>query len=154
MGRAALVALALLVVGCGGGPPKNVEQENGLLGLQLGADPATVPGLVKLKESDDGDVVWYEPDAHRYWGPAPISARCHEWRGQIWKIELRTGNSKGLLPEVTREFGTPSYATPWQWDGPTVRMNFQGTEYDSTAVLTLVKKPLAEARERAQQGGT
>ena len=140
-------AVAAWMVACG--PAKTVEQENGLLGFELGTNPAVYSSLVQLKQVGDRDVVWHEPESGRYWGAAPISVQCHAWRDQIWKIEVRTGNSKALLPQVTKDFGTPPFSTPWQWDGATVRMNFRGTEYDSTARLIMVKKPLEAERDLA-----
>lgn len=143
--------LAVSVAACG--PAKNVEQENGLLGFELGANPADYPSLAILKVEGEASAVWHEPKGGRYWGPAPIGVKCHAWRDQIWKIEVRTGNSKALLPQVTKDFGTPPFSTPWQWDGATVQMNFRGTEYDSTASLIMVKKPLEAARAATLEAG-
>lgn len=143
--RAALFAL-VLTAGCS--MYHDIEQDDGFRGVRLGSSPDQVPDVALHDDDGFGGTVYRPTGDVEPWGRATLSPSYWFWDDQLWKIEIRTGSSKNLLPEVTGRYGTPSFATPWQWDGETVRMNFKGTEYDSTAVLTIVKKPLEAERER------
>jgi hypothetical protein len=145
------VRTALLVVGLLAGCSlyHDIEDDAGFRGVKLGTDPSTQDGLVRQSARETGDAIWVDAAPQPRWGKAPITVRYHAFRDRLWKIVVHTDDSKALLPAVTGRYGTPSFATPWLWEGETIRMRFQGTEYDSTATVTLVHKPLEAAREQA-----
>lgn len=140
-------AVGVALVACFG--VRDIEKEAGWRGVPLGAAPGEVEGLVQEKADPLGEVVYTRPDEPDTWGRAKIAVRYHFWDEALWKVEVRTGDSRALLDAVKGDYGTPPFSQPWTWDGERVRMHFQGHEYDSAAVVTIVSKPL-EAR-RAQE---
>jgi len=127
---------------------RSVEEENGYRDVRLGSTPTETSGLVLHRDEGTGDTVYERTPDDPMWGPARLgSVTYHFWDDRLWMVRVRTGDSKGLLSVMMRDYGTPPFSTPWQWNGETVRMNFRGTEYDSTATVTIVKIPIEAKRE-------
>ncbi len=136
----------VLAVGCFG--VRDVEAENGWADVRLGISPVELGGEL-LRDEGTGDTLYRRASEPEKFGRAPVGGiRYHFYDDQLWKIEVKTGSSKDFLPELTRIYGTPPFDRPWHWEGATVLMRFQGTEYDSSATLTVTKKPIAERRDR------
>jgi len=126
---------------------REIEADAGWADVRLGIGAADLGGEL-LRDEGTGDTLYRRAQEPPRYGRAPVGGiRYHFYDDVLWKIEIKTGSSKDFLAELRRHYGTPSFNTPWQWDGPTVRMNFLGTEYDSSANITIVKKPIAARRE-------
>ena len=126
---------------------REIEADDGWADVRLGIASAELGGEL-LRDEGTGDTLYRRAQEPPTYGRAPVGGiRYHFYDDALWKIEIKTGSSKDFLAELRRHYGTPSYNTPWQWDGPTVRMNFLGTEYDSSASVMIVKKPIAARRE-------
>lgn len=146
MRHLSLVLPVVAAVGCFG--VRDVEAENGWADVRLGISPAELGGEL-LRDEGTGDTLYRRASEPERFGRAPVGGiRYHFYDDQLWRIEVKTGSSKDFLPELTRLYGTPPFDRPWHWEGATVLMRFQGTEYDSSATLTVTKKPIAERRDR------
>lgn len=126
---------------------REIEADGGWADVRLGIASAELGGEL-LRDEGTGDTLYRRAQEPATYGRAPVGGiRYYFYDDALWKIEIKTGSSKDFLAELRRHYGTPSFNTPWQWDGPTVRMNFLGTEYDASAVITVIKKPIAARRE-------
>lgn len=127
---------------------RDIEDDGGWAGVKLGSSPDELGGKL-LRDDGAGDKLYERADEPKTYGKAPVGGIRYEYYDdELWRIEVRTGHSKHFLDELTRHYGTPPFNRPWQWEGETVRMNFIGHEYDASALLVLVHKPLEARRER------
>ncbi|TVQ94773.1 MAG: hypothetical protein EA397_00840 [Deltaproteobacteria bacterium] len=132
---------------------RDIEQEGGWWGVALGSASSELVGARLVSEDGLGGAVYTRKERDRY-GKARVGGVRYEfWDDRLFRIEVRTGNSKAFLEQLTQDFGTPSYKIPWQWGGQGVQMNFRGNEHDAAAVLILVDPARAakveqERRER------
>lgn len=130
---------------------RDIELEGGWGGVSLGSAPSDLQGGKLLRDDGVGGAIYIREGETRTYGTAPVGGvRYHFWDDELYKIEVRTGSSKGFLLKLTEEYGTPSYFTPWQWGGEKVRMNFRGNEHDNAALLLLVH-PATEARVEVER---
>jgi len=127
---------------------RSVEDANGYRDVRLGVSPSEIPGLRMLKTDEWGESIALRPDEPGYHGASPVAVRYYFWDGQLWHIQVKSGDSRSFLSELSKEYGTPSFVTPWEWHGETVHMKFSGTEHDASAVLRITKIPLREVRNR------
>jgi hypothetical protein len=131
----------------------SVEEVNGYRDVRLGSSLRDVPGMVVLTTDTYGEVTAHRPDEPGYHGASAVAVRYYFWNDNLWRIEVKSGDSRSFLSELVKEFGTPSFVTPWEWHGETVHMKFVGTEHDASAVLRITKLPLQQKRntERADR---
>ncbi len=130
---------------------RDVEHDNGWAGIELAKAVSDYPTMTELRAKDArGDAIYTRPEEQARWGKAKISVRYFAWNDVIWQIQIQSGSSRKLLDAIEAEYGTPSFKKPWHWEGPTVRMKFQGNEHDSLAVATITHKPTEQAREAAK----
>jgi len=133
--------LLTLLLACG--PARNIEKEAAWKDVPLGVASGQVTGLVPISTADR-EAVFSREGEDKKWGKARIAVRYHFLDDRLWKVEVRTGDSLALLDALKAEYGTPPFSKPWTWEGERVRMHFQGHEYDSAAVVTIVDKPIEQ----------
>lgn len=129
---------------------RDIEKEAAWRDVPLEVAPSAVKDLVLVRGDPKGDAVYTRSSENARWGRARISVRYHFWKDRLWKVEVRTGDSRALLDAIKADYGTPPFDKPWTWEGEEVRMHFQGHEYDSAAEVTIVSKDLERDRNLAR----
>jgi len=146
--RLSTLMLALLLA-CS--PSRDIEKEAAWRDVPLRSAPSQVTGLELIRaEPALGEAVYSRTGEEPRWGKAKIAVRYHFFDEALWKVEVTTGDSLALLDAIKAEYGTPPFDKPWNWEGESVRMHFQGHEHDSAAVVTIVDKALEKKREAAR----
>jgi hypothetical protein len=139
--------LLLIALACSTTP---VDDAATFRGVSMGDRLEGRAGFV-LDRDEAGEIdVYKRPDEELMFGSAALTVvEYHTFQGQLYQYQIGTDNSKELLGAITNVYGRPPFDTPWEWNGETTKMKFNGSLLHKGATFVVTNRALQVAADEA-----